>query len=60
MVNSFVISLDVTIMINTLQEIIKTLLEKMLKAINLYLFHKDASKKNNSINGHSNELRMNQ
>ena len=35
MVNSFV-SLDITVMINFFQEIIKTLLEKRLKAINLY------------------------
>ena len=34
MVNSFVFSLDITVMINILQEIIKTLHEKMLKAIN--------------------------
>ena len=36
MVNSFVVSLDITVMINFFQEIIKTLLEKRLKAINLY------------------------
>ena len=36
MINSFVVLLDITVMINILQEIIKVLHEKMLKAINLY------------------------
>ena len=36
MVNSFGFSLDITVMINILQEIIQALHEKMLKAINLY------------------------
>ena len=36
MVNSFVVSLDITVMINILQEIIKVLHEKMLKAIDFY------------------------
>ena len=36
MVNSFDIPLDMTVMINILQEIIKILHEKMLKAINFY------------------------
>ena len=36
MVNSFVASLDITVMINILQDITKTLHEKMLKATNLY------------------------
>ena len=36
MVNSFVVSLDMTVMINILQEIIKVLHEKMLKAIDFY------------------------
>ena len=40
--HSFVVSLDIAAMINILQEIIKILLEKMLKAINLYRFHKDS------------------
>ena len=34
--------------------------EKMLKAINLYSFHNDASDKNNSLNDHSNEPRTNE
>ena len=55
MVNSFVVSLDITVMINILQEIIKVLHEKMLKTIDFYWFHSDASKKKNSLNGHSNE-----
>ena len=42
-------------MINILQEIIKILLKEMLKAINLYWLHNDASKKNNSLNGCSNK-----
>ena len=36
MVNSFVVSLDITVMINILQEIIKVLHEKMLKATDFY------------------------
>ena len=36
MVNSFVVSLDITVMINILQDITKTMYEKMLKATNLY------------------------
>ena len=47
-------------MINILQEIIKILHEKMSKAINLYWFHNDVSEKNNSLNGHSNEPRINE
>ena len=35
-INLFVASLDVTVMINCLQELMKILNEKMLKAINLY------------------------
>ena len=42
-------------MINILQEIIKILLKEMLKAINLYWLHNDASEKNNSLNGCSNK-----
>ena len=45
MVNSFVVSLDITVMINILQDILKILHEKMLKAINLYWLHNDASEK---------------
>ena len=36
MIISFVVSLDITVMTDTLQKIIKILHEKMLKAINLY------------------------
>ena len=36
MINSFVVSLDITVLIDILQEIIKNLFEKMLKAIDLY------------------------
>ena len=55
MVNSFLVSSEVTLMINILYEIIKILHEKMLNAIYLYWFHDNTSKKNNSLNGHSNE-----
>ena len=41
MVNSFVALLDITVIINILQQIIKIMHEKMLKAINLYWFHND-------------------
>ena len=44
-VDSFVFLLDITVMINILQEIIKTLHKKMLKAINFYRFHNDAWEK---------------
>ena len=60
MVNSFLVSLDITVMINILSEITKVLHEKILKTINLYLIHKDKSEKNNSLNGHSNEPRINE
>ena len=33
--------------------------EKMLKAINLYWFHNDASERKNSLNGYSNEPQIN-
>ena len=46
-------SLDITVIINNLQEIINILHEKMLQTINLCWFHKDASKKNNSLDDHS-------
>ena len=46
-------------MVNILQEIIKIMPEKMLKAINLYWFHNDASEKNNSLDDPSNEHRIN-
>ena len=42
MVNSFIFSLDIAVMINILQDI-NDLHEKMLKAINLHWFHKYAS-----------------
>ena len=38
MVNSIVVLLDVIVIINVFQEIIKMFHEKMLKAINLYRF----------------------
>ena len=50
MVNSFGFLLDITVMINILQEIIKILHNKVLKTINLYWFHIDASEKINSLN----------
>ena len=34
--------------------------EKLLKSINLYWFHNDASERNNSLNGYSNETRINE
>ena len=55
MVNSFVVSLDVTVMINILQLIIKILHKKMLKAINLYWSLNDALERNNSLKSHSNK-----
>ena len=36
MINSFVVSLDITVLIDILQGIIENLFEKMLKAIDLY------------------------
>ena len=60
MVNSFVVLLDITIMINILPEITKVSHDKRLKAINVYLFHKGKSEKNNSLNGHSNKPQMNE
>ena len=44
-VNSFDVSLDITVMINILQEIIKDLQQKMLKATNLYWLHKNPPEK---------------
>ena len=55
MVNSFVVSLDIPVMINILYEMIKILCEKMLDAIYLYWFHNDTLAENNSLIGHSNE-----
>ena len=42
-------------MINILQEIIKILHEKMLKAINFYWLHNDTLEKTNSLNGYYNQ-----
>ena len=50
MVNLFVVSLDINVMINILQEIINIFHDKMLKAISLYWFHSEV---------HSNEPRIN-
>ena len=36
MVNLFIVSLDITVVINILQEIIKILHDKMLKTMDLY------------------------
>ena len=54
MVNLFVASLDIIVMINILQEIIKILHENV-KVIDLYWFHNDASEKNYSLNCHLNK-----
>ena len=55
MVNSFVFSLDISVTINILYEMIKILHEKMLYAIYLYWFHNDTLAENNTLNGHSNQ-----
>ena len=47
-----IVLLDITVMINIVNE-------NMLKAIDLYWFHYDASEKNNSLNGHSKEPQLN-
>ena len=60
MVNLFVVTLDITVVINISQEIIKALDEKMLKALSLYVFHKYTSKKHNSLNDHFNLPQMNE
>ena len=60
MANLFIVSLDTTVVINILQEIIKILHDKMSKAINLYWFYNDASDESNSLNDHYNEHRWNQ
>ena len=59
MVNSFVFSLNIPVMINILYEMIKILLEKMLNAIYLLWFHDDTLVENNSLNGHCSELWIN-
>ena len=51
--NSFVTLIEITVMINILQEIIKILHEKMSKTINLYWFHNDEPETNNSLDVHS-------
>ena len=55
MVNSFIFSLDIPVMINILYEMIKILHERMLNAIYLHRFHNDTLAENNSLNGHCNE-----
>ena len=55
MVNLFAVSLDMTAVINILQEMMKILQEKMLKVINLYWLLNDATEKTNSLNDHPNE-----
>ena len=55
MVNSFVFSLNIPVMINILSEMIKILHEKILNVIYLYRFHNDTLAENNSLNGHFNE-----
>ena len=55
MVDSFIYSLGIPVMIKILYKLIKTLHEKMLNAMHLHWFHNDVSKENNSLNGHSNE-----
>ena len=55
MINSFVVSLDFTAIINILQQSIKIMHEKMLKAINLYRLHNDAAERNTSLNRRSNK-----
>ena len=44
--------LSITVMINILPKIIKTLHEGVLRAINLYGFYNELLEKNNSVNGH--------
>ena len=57
---SFVASLDIAVMINILQQINRILQEKVLKAMILYEFHKNASQKNNSLNDHSGKSSINE
>ena len=56
MINSFVFSLDISVMVKILHEMIKILHEKTLNAIYLYWFHDDRTEGNNTLNSHSNEL----
>ena len=53
-VNSFVLSLNIPVTINILNEIIKILHDKMPNGIYWYWFYNGALEKNNSQNGHSN------
>ena len=55
MVNSFVFSLNIPVMINILYEMIAILHEKILNLIDLYWFLNDTLAENNSLYGHSNE-----
>ena len=55
MVNSIVISLDISVMINILYKKVKIPHEKILNAIYFYWSHNDTSEKIGSLNGHSNE-----
>ena len=53
--NSFVLPLDIPVIVNILYKMIKILHVKMLNSIYLYLFYNDALAENNSLNGPSNE-----
>ena len=55
MVNSFVASWDIPIMMRILYKMIKVLHKKMLNTIDLYWFHNGTLEENNSQNGYSNE-----
>ena len=55
MVNSFVFSLNIPVMINILYEMITILHEKILNLIDLYWFLNDTLAGNNLLYGHSNE-----
>ena len=56
MVNSYVFSLDIPVMINILYVMIKVLHEKMLmQYICIDSIHNDTLAGNNLLNGHSNE-----
>ena len=55
MINSFIFSLDIPVVIYILYEMIEILREKMLKAIYLYWFPNDTLAENNALNGHSSK-----
>ena len=59
MVDSLIVSLDITVIINNLKEIIKIPHREMLKTINLHRFHNIASEKTYSLNSDLNETFMN-